>query len=106
MLEAIAKTQRYTAGLNYESFVDHEMVIDAVIRNIEIIGEAANHAPEEIQHRYPQLPWAEMRGIRHILIHEYFGVSLPILWYTITHDLPSLVPLLQTIVHEEEQGAS
>lgn len=101
MLAAITKTQRYIAGLSYESFVQNEIVVDAVIRNIEVIGEAANYVPDEIQRRYAHLPWAEMRGIRNILVHEYFGVSLPILWHTVTNDLPVVAPLLQTILDAE-----
>lgn len=101
ILESVAKIQRYTAGMSFEEFQADEKTIDAVIRNFEIIGEAARHIPREIQECYPDLPWAEMRGMRDILIHQYFGVSLPIVWHTIQYDLPPLVRELQKILERE-----
>ena len=98
ILEAIEKIERYTQDMTSEDFVLNELVFDAVVRNITIIGEAANHIPMETQYKYPGLPWNEMRGIRNILIHEYFGVSSSILWHTIKHDLPPLIPLLKAVL--------
>jgi len=74
--------------------------VDAVVRNIEIIGEAAGYVPEGIQSRHPEIPWARRRGMRNVLIHRYHDVSLPILWQTITLNLPPLVPLLRAIIEE------
>jgi uncharacterized protein with HEPN domain len=88
ILESIEKICRYTDKMTFEAFSSDEKTVDAVIRNLEIIGEAAKHIPEEILKKYPNLPWPEMRGIRNVLIHEYFGVSLPILWET-TQKKPS-----------------
>ncbi|MCL6473387.1 MAG: DUF86 domain-containing protein [Firmicutes bacterium] len=101
ILECIEKIQRYTKGMNFEEFVSDEMAFDAVVRNILIIGEAANHIPSNVREQYPEMPWDEMRGIRNILVHEYFGVSAPILWHTIEHDLPPLVPMLKAILEAE-----
>lgn len=84
ILEAIAKIEQYTEGITFETFTTDDRTIDAVIRNLEIIGEAARHLPNEVADRYPQVPWNDMRGMRNILIHEYFGVSLPIIWHTAT----------------------
>ena len=64
--------------------------MDAVIRNLEIIGEAAGYIPLEIQENHPELAWLEMRGMRNIMAHEYFGVSLPIIWRAIEFDLTPL----------------
>jgi uncharacterized protein with HEPN domain len=75
--------------------------VDAVIRNLEIIGEATKHIPEEVLKKHPDLPWPEMRGIRNVLIHEYFGVSLPILWETTQINLPPLIPALKRILQNE-----
>ena len=72
--------------------------MDAVIRNITVIGETASHVPPEISDRHPQVPWKEMRDIRNIVIHEYFGVGLNILWETVRNDLPLLVPLLKEVL--------
>jgi uncharacterized protein with HEPN domain len=99
ILEAIEKVCRYTEGMSYEAFSADEKTVDAVVRNLEIIGEAARHIPEEIHNEFPGLPWAEMRGIRNILIREYFGVSLLILWKTTQNDLPPLVPTLKQILN-------
>lgn len=100
ILGAIDRIARYTAGMTLASFVADEKTVDAVIRNLEIIGEAARHLPDDVVACYPHLPWSEMRGLCNVLIHEYFGVSLPIIWQTVTQDLPPLVPLLQRILSE------
>jgi hypothetical protein len=88
ILAAIDKIRRYTAGMDFATFAGDERTIDAVIRNFTVIGEAANHLPDELVSHQPGVPWAEMRGMRNVVIHEYFGVSLAILWETIQHDLP------------------
>ena len=101
ILESIAKIQRYTEGTTFETFATDEMRVDAVVRNITIIGEAAGRVPAEVQKRYPQIPWYEMRGIRNVVVHEYFGVSLPILWQTAKQNLPPLVTMLKAILERE-----
>lgn len=94
ILEAIDRIQHYTNGLNFDQWQKDIKTIDAVIRNLEIIGEAANHIPPEIQTLYPDIPWHKMRGIRNILVHEYFGVDTEVLWRTTQEDLPGLRVLL------------
>jgi uncharacterized protein with HEPN domain len=69
MLEAIDKIGRYTAGFTFDTFIADEKTVDAVVRNFEIIGEAARHVPSEIVARYPQVPWSMMRGMRNLAIH-------------------------------------
>jgi len=90
IIEAIDKIDRYTRSYDFDSWCKDEKTIDAVIRNIEIIGEASSHLPEEIQNQFKGIPWSMMKAIRNILIHEYFGVDLEILWKTIKEDLPNL----------------
>ncbi len=90
ILACIQKIDSYTHDLTYEQFSVDDRTVDAVIRNLEIIGEAAGNIPLEIQERYPELAWLEMRGMRNIVAHEYFGVSLPIIWRAIVIDLPPL----------------
>ena len=102
MLEAIRRIERYIAGISYEEFCQDQKTIDAVVRNLEIIGEAARHISKEVRDKYPDLPWEEMSGMRNILIHEYFGVSLPIIWHTITSDLPPVVRLLEKILEQHD----
>jgi uncharacterized protein with HEPN domain len=88
--ESIEKIIAYTKGVNYEEFANNSMVFDAVIRNFEIIGEAAKNIPDEIKLNYPDIPWTDMIGMRNILIHGYFGIDYTIVWNTI-----SLLPDLQ-----------
>ena len=101
ILTCITKIQSYTAGMDFDEFSSESKTVDAVIRNFEIIGEAAGHIPEEVQARYPDLGWLEMRGMRNIMIHAYFRVSLPIIWHTIQHDLEPLAEGLQRLLSEE-----
>jgi uncharacterized protein with HEPN domain len=90
ILEAIEKIRNYTAGMTFEIFAADNKTIDAVIRNLEVIGEATASVPEDFQNGHPEIPWADMRAMRNVLIHEYFGVSVPIVWDTIGRDLPAL----------------
>ena len=76
-MEAIARIQRYTKGMTFTDFAADEKTIDAVIKNIAVIGEAARHLPIDMQERHPQIAWEEMRGMRNVVMHEYFGVSIP-----------------------------
>ena len=101
ILESIAAVQDYVAGMTFEDFVRDRRTIDAVVRRFSVIGEAANHVPEEICHRYPGIPWADMRAMRNFLVHEYFGVSEKALWDTIGEDLPGIVAPLQVLLDEE-----
>jgi len=101
ILTCIEKIQGFTVEMTYEQFCQDERTIDAVIRNFEIIGEAAGYIPESIQEKYPELAWLEMRDMRNIMIHEYFGVSLPIIWRTITHDLSPLAEGMRQLLNED-----
>ena len=95
IIEAIDKIEQYTNGIDFESWLKDEKTIDAVIRNIEVIGEASTHLPKEVQENFKDVPWGMMRGIRNILVHEYFGVDLEIVWKTVREDLPNLKRLLK-----------
>lgn len=85
-----------------EEFGADEMVQDAVVRNLGIIGEAARHVPSDIQERYSGIPWAQMRGMRNVLIHEYPEVNSSIVWRTVTRNLPSLPSKLKEILEREQ----
>lgn len=98
MLESINKIERYTRGLTYDKFEKNEVVVDAVIRNLEIIGEAARNIPEEVRAKYPDIPWKRMIGLRNITIHEYFGVDLNIIWEIITKNLPETKPKIEAML--------
>ncbi|MDB5055280.1 MAG: hypothetical protein JWM44_3330 [Bacilli bacterium] len=77
----------YIFGVEYDSFLSNQMLIDAVIRNLEVIGEAARNVSDEIRNKYPKIPWRNMIGLRNILIHQYFGVDESIVWEIITVNL-------------------
>ena len=102
ILEAIGKIERYTANMSFEDFLADEKSSDAVVRNLEIIGEAARNVPEDICLRFPNVPWDKMRGMRNMLAHEYFGVSLQIIWQTIKDDLPPLAAPLKEILKSNQ----
>lgn len=90
ILEAIARIERYVDGLTFEQFQADQKTVDAVVRNLEIIGEAVRHLSTDQEGLPAGVPWVDIAGMRNILIHEYFGVDLSIMWQTITVDLASL----------------
>ena len=90
ILEAIGNVREYTAGLDYGAFARDKKTRDAVVRNLEVIGEAAGHLPEKIRAAAPEIEWRKIVGIRNILIHEYFGVSLPVIWDVVQNKLEPL----------------
>ena len=98
MAEYADKACRLVEGLDYATFAGDEKTHLAVIRCLEVIGEAAKKVPTAFRKRHPAVPWAEAAGIRDILVHDYFGVNLEVVWNTVLRDLPSLkhalVPLL------------
>jgi len=87
--------------MTYDDFCADERTADAVIRHIEIIGEAARHVPSNVQARHLHVPWRHMRDMRNALIHDYADVSLSIAWDTAQHDLPPLVPLITEMLRVE-----
>ena len=103
ILEAIQKIQEYTKGASLESLREDEKTVDAVVRNLTIIGEATRHVPVEIQRRYPAIPWDDMRDMRNVVVHEYFRVSYPILWRTIESNLPPLLEQLNGILRDAQR---
>lgn len=96
--EALDLIEEYVKGLDYSSWAKDRKTIDAVIRNLQIIGEAANHIPDQIQERNKEIPWFQMKGMRNVLIHEYFGVDIDVLWRTVNEDLPRLKVQIHTLI--------
>ena len=84
---AIQKIEKYTKGLSFEQFQKNVMIVDAVVRNLEIIGEASRHIPQETRKKCKDIPWQEMADMRNKVIHEYFGIDIVILWKTVKDDL-------------------
>jgi len=101
ILSSINKVERYITDLDFDEFAENEVLIDAVVRNLEIIGEASKNIPEEVQERYPKIPWKRMIGLRNIVIHKYFEVDLSIVWEIITKNLPDTKPAIQAAVQDQ-----
>ena len=101
ILEAIARIRDYVAGMDFESFAKDTKTVDAVIRNIAIIGEAANNVPDSITSGHPAIPWKLMRDFRNVVVHVYFGVDTKIVWDTVRVNLPPLVRPLQDLMETE-----
>lgn len=97
ILLSISKILEYTKDLNQDDFKDNEMVQDAVIRNIEIIGEATKKVSVDFNSQYSKIPWREMSGMRDKLIHDYMGVDIDVVWKTIQEDIPLIKSLIESI---------
>jgi uncharacterized protein with HEPN domain len=98
ILNACESIERYIENKSFGDFEKDEMLQDAVIRKIGILGEASNRTSEEIKNRFPDLPWDKMRAMRNILIHMYDELDLNIIWDTITKDIPQLKANLTKIL--------
>jgi uncharacterized protein with HEPN domain len=92
------KILSYTNGLTYEQFLEDEKTVDAVIRNFEIIGEAANRLPEEIKEQFSDIDWHRIRGFRNRIVHDYMGIDYKIVWLIKEGFLPKLVEDIKAIL--------
>ncbi len=101
ILRTIERIRSYTEGLSLELFRTDPKAADAVLYNLVILGEAARFVPDEVARRYPDVDWPRMRGMRNVLVHEYFGARLETVWQTIQQDLPGLLPPLRAILEKE-----
>ncbi len=97
ILLCISKIYNYTKEVDKEGFMNDDMIQDAVIRNIEIIGEATKKISDNLKSTYFEIPWKEMAGMRDKLIHDYMGVDIDVIWQTIKTDLPELEQFLNSI---------
>lgn len=100
IIDNMENAKRFTEKITYEEFVKDDKTSYAVIRCIEIIGEAAKNIPEEACNKYPEIPWKEMAGMRDKVIHFYFGVNLEKVWLVIKKDIPELEPLFKKVLEK------
>lgn len=103
ILNSILKIEQFIDELTFEDFKSDDKTVFAVIRALEIIGEAAKKIPQPLKDKYPQIPWREISGMRDKLIHGYFGVDLKVVWDTIKIDIPDLKPLINKMLSELDE---
>jgi len=103
IVEAADRILRYTVGIVYDSFASDDKTVDAVVRNLEIIGEAAKKLPENAKQRMPDIEWRKIAGLRNILIHEYFGINKVIVWDVVQGKIPSLKTACENLLTEGER---
>lgn len=100
ILDAIIEIENYLEKISIDSFSENLMMVNATIRQLEIIGEASNHLTEEIKDQYKSVEWKQIIGLRNILIHEYFNVDIPLVWSVIQYDLPHFKQTIITILED------
>jgi len=101
ILQAIERIRRYTKGKTFDDFIADDMMYYAVVKNIEIIGEASNMFTEEFRNAHPDTPWKLVNGMRNYIVHEYFQVDNNVVWDVITGDLPLLEKQIIEYITEE-----
>jgi uncharacterized protein with HEPN domain len=101
ILSMMDKIETFIAGLDFDQFVQDDKTYMAVVRAIEVIGEAAKNVPASVRKQYPQIPWKQMAGMRDKMIHAYFGTDATIVWETATARVPELKPQIEQIIDAE-----
>jgi uncharacterized protein with HEPN domain len=104
ILDAAQKAEEFIAGMDMAAFERDAKTCFAVIRALEIIGEATKHIPASVRQRYPEVPWRAMAGMRDKVIHDYLGINLQRVYETVQQDVPSLRPAIVRILTHLEQG--
>ena len=103
ILKAMDDALTFVKDMNYDAFVKDRKTIYAVIRALEIIGEATKNIPSPIKTRYPEIPWKDMAGMRDKVIHAYFGVDLKRVWSTVNADIPTIKPYFEKLLRDTEK---
>ncbi len=100
--QAIDRIEQYIENLSFDAFSEDQKSVDAVVRNLEITGEAASRLPDEFKEKYSAIEWHKVVGLRHRIVHEYFGVDLEIIWQILHKNLPELKQKIRQIIDAEE----
>jgi uncharacterized protein with HEPN domain len=103
MHQALTRILRYIGTHDYTTFASDDQLVDAVVRNLDILGEAAKHLPDSIRQNHAAIPWNQIAGLRDILTHQYFGVSLPIVWDVVQNEVPALLASVRAMLQEEDR---
>ena len=102
VLEAIGQIETYLKGIDFAAFSANRMVFDAVVRQLEIIGEASNRIDEQFKKQYPDIPWRKVIGTRNMIIHEYFNIDKKVVWKTCQENIPELKSIFLKIISQAE----
>lgn len=97
LIEACEDILSFTKGMSYSEFTDDRKTVNAVIRSLEVIGEATKKLPTSFKNNFPNIPWKQMAGMRNKLIHEYFGIDKQMVWQAIEKHIPYILPLIKEI---------
>ncbi|MCK4763221.1 MAG: DUF86 domain-containing protein [Candidatus Aminicenantes bacterium] len=103
VIDTMDKAGRFIEDMDYEDFLDDEKTLFATAKAIELIGETLKHIPENIKDSYPNVPWADIYGMKNFLVHNYFASDSEEIWKTLKEDLPELRPVIQEILDRELQ---
>ncbi len=102
MLTSMIRIEEYLGDMEFQKFKMNYLIVDAIIRNFEIIGEASKNVPIEIKNKYPEIPWKKMYGLRNLISHEYFGIDYEMIWEISKNNLPQNSIDLRKIIEKEK----
>ena len=105
ILDAILTIEEYKQGVSWDEFTRKRLIQDGLVRQLTIIGEAAGHVAASVQQAHPEIPWSEIVGMRHRLVHDYFRVDLVTVWETVQYDLPVLKPQIERLLAELDEDS-
>jgi len=104
IIQNMVDAEEFIQGFSYETFISDKKTFNAVVRSIEVIGEAVKNISDSVRSRYPDIPWKEMAGMRDKLIHFYFGVDREAVWLTVNERIPTIRPIFELILRDLEKN--